>query len=157
MPRKRVKVTGIEGLNRTFRVLPKAVSNEMRDASKEIIEDIVSDARSRGRGVSPMYAKYVAPSIVSTRDRTPTLKVGGRRKLPGRNKRPKSDRQRVGNLIFGGEYGGRKRSSTMQFLPHLGTTGYAVWPAIRAGYDDAIEQWIDAINKATVDSARKAG
>jgi hypothetical protein len=70
--------------------------------------------------------------------------MGGSTRIPGR----RGDRQPVGDLLWGAEFGGRGRPTTQQFLPHLGTVGYAFWPAVRAGSDDAMEAWSLALGEA---------
>jgi hypothetical protein len=62
----------------------------------------------------------------------------------------------MGALLWGVEFGGRQRPTTQQFLPHLGTTGYALWPVVREELGDAITTWADALYDASVVSMRQA-
>lgn len=146
---KRVSVTGIPNLRAALARLPKEATNELRDAAQEASEDIASQAASKARGVSTMYRTYVAPTIVARRDKVPVVKAGGRRRI-----RKGNERQRVGELLFGAEYGGRGRPTTRQFLPHLGTTGYAIWPTIRQEMPNVVEAYAVAIENATIQVAR---
>lgn len=129
----------IAGLHNVFRALPKDMSAGLRDASQEIAKDVASQAQARGAGVSKLYARYVAPTIKASRDRVPVVKMGGTKRIR------KGDRQSVGDVIWGAEFGGRGRSTTMQFLPHLGTTGYALWPTVRELQPDIGERYSDAL------------
>ena len=136
---------GIAGLNRALRALPKEASAQLRDASQEIAGEVADKARSRAAGMGGVAAK-VAPSIKASRDRIPVVKMGGSKKLErGRS----GDRQTVGDVIWGAEFGGQGRTTTQQFLPHRGQDGYFLWPAVREAdigerYSEAL---LDALNK----------
>ena len=82
----------------------------------------------------------------------PVIAIGSKARI-----RKGSARQTVGDLLWGVEFGGRKRPSTMQFLPHLGTTGYALWPTIRQELPDIMDRWADALYDAAVSSMRRGG
>ena len=147
---KKVTIAGVDGLYRALRALPKEASVELRDESQAIANDVAAKAQSRAMGVSKTYATYVAPTIKARRDRVPVIKIGGKKRI-----RRGSERQRVGDLMFGVEFGGGAYPSTSQFLPHLGTTGYALWPTVRQELPDIMDRWADALYDAAVDSARK--
>jgi hypothetical protein len=123
--------SSIAGLNRAVRSLPKFAKAELKGASREIADDVAADARARAAGVGRSY-KLLGKTIRSGGSSVPEVKIGGSRRIPGRS----GDRQTVGDLLFGTEFGGGARSTTHQFLPHLGTTGYALWPAVRAHSDE---------------------
>jgi hypothetical protein len=133
----------VDGLSAALRSLGPEASKRLRDASQAIASDMAADARMKAAGIGGAM-QLVAPTFVGTRDRVPALKAGGTRRIPGRS----GDRQTVGDLLWGAEFGGRGRPRTMQFLPHLGTTGYAFWPAVRAGADDAMADWSQALADA---------
>jgi hypothetical protein len=147
---KRVRVKGIPRLRGALAALPKEATKELRDAAQDMSEDIASQAATKARGVSTMYRTYVAPTIKARRDKVPVIKVGGRKRI-----RKGNERQRVGELLFGAEYGGRGRPTTQQFLPHLGTTGYALWPTVRQEMPNVVDAYADAITDATVKAARR--
>lgn len=132
-----------EGLNRTLRTLTPEASKQLRDASQAIAGDMADVARSRASGIGGAMS-LVGPTIRATRDRVPALAMGGSTRIPGRS----GDRQTVGDLLWGAEFGGQGRPRTMQFLPNLGTTGYAFWPAVRDESDHAMEQWSQALADA---------
>lgn len=147
---KRMSISGVDGLNRALRQLPKEASVALRDESQAIAGDVAAKAKSRAMGVSKTYARHVAPTIRARRDRIPVIAIGSRARI-----RKGSARQTVGDLLWGVEFGGRQRPTTMQFLPHLGTTGYALWPTIRQELPDIMDRWADALYDAAVSSARK--
>lgn len=118
--------SGIAGLNRALRSLPKHAKAELTKASQELVTPVAEDAKARGESIGRGWS-HLGPTIRAEKSSKPSIKVGGSRRLKGR----KGPDQTVGNLLWGTEFGGRGRSSTMQFLPHLGTTGYALWPAVR--------------------------
>ena len=136
---------GIAGLNRALRALPKEASAELRDASQEIAGEVADKARAKASGMGGAAAK-VAPTIKARRDRVPVVAMGSKKRIErGRS----GDRQTVGDLIWGAEFGGRGRNTTQQFLPHRGQDGYFLWPAVREAdigerYSEAL---LDALNK----------
>ena len=141
---KMTTYNGIAGLNAALRRLPKEASAELREASQKITKVVADDAQGRARGTSGA-ARIVAPTIKAAKDRYPVIKMGGKKRIAGR----KGNRQTVGDLIWGAEFGGQGRPTTQQFLPHKGTTGYFLWPAVRdhdigGDYSDAL---LDALNK----------
>ena len=123
----------VAGLNRALRTLPKHVNVELRDAAQGIAKNVASQTQAKGSAIGRQW-KYVGPTVKARRDRIPVVSIGGNRRLKG-HKGPNLTNQTVGNLIWGAEFGGRMRPHTMGFLPHLGRTGYALWPTIRSMED----------------------
>lgn len=138
----------IAGLNRALRALPKETRAELTDASKDIAEDVASGARSRASGLTGRIGgwKYLGPTIRASRSSKPEVRMGGSRRIPGR--KGGSSRQTVGDLLWGLEFGGGSRPRTQQFLPHLGTTGYALWPVVRERSDDTGQRYSEALLRA---------
>ena len=131
----------VAGLNAALRRLPKEASVQLRNASQAMAGEVAAEAKAKASGLPGAYRK-VAPTIRAKRDRIPVIQMGGSTKLR------KGPRQTVGDLIWGAEFGGRGRPTTQQFLPHLGQTGYALWPTIRANHDDIIEAYSAAFDEA---------
>jgi len=154
---KTTTTNSVAGLNRQLGALPKEASAELRDASVVIAEDVAADARRRAYQTGGV-AFYVAPTIVPARDRIPKVKMGGTAKLPTTgswgSRRRGSSGQTVGDVIWGAEFGGGARErtprggSTLQFMPHLGTIGYSLWPAVRALSPDIGERYSEALGEA---------
>lgn len=143
--------TTIEGLNAALRMLPKEASAKLRDASVDIAADIASEASGRARSQGGA-ASLVAPSIRATRDRVPVVKMGGSTRLPasgnGWARSRGGARQTIGDVIWGAEFGGGARPTTLQFQPHRGRTGYFLWPTVRDNNRDIHERYSDALLKA---------
>lgn len=135
--------TNVAGLQRKLRALPKEASAELRDASVQIAEHVAAEARANALGVGRSYS-LLAPTIKARRDRVPVVAIGGSARIPGRT----GDRQTLGDLLWGSEFGGRGRPTTQQFLPHLGTVGYALWPAVRAHSEETQEEYSAALDRA---------
>jgi len=136
-------LSGIAGLNRALRKLPKETKATLTDASKEIAEDVAADARARAARIGRGW-KHLGPTIRAEKSSKPGVKMGGSRRLKGR----KGSRQTVGDLLWGTEFGGRGRPTTQQFLPHLGLEGYALWPAVRGESDNTAERYSEALMSA---------
>ena len=146
----------VAGLNRALRSLPRTASASLRDASQDIADKVAADAASaatRQGGV----AALVAPTIRSGRDRVPVVKMGSSKRLPADGRSRKGDRQTIGDVIWGAEFGGGARPSTQQFLPWRGNdtgAGYFLWPTVRGdrayietAYGDAILEAMDEAAK----------
>jgi hypothetical protein len=138
----RVDIAGTGKLWAALRTLDREAAAQLRDASVAIADDIATQAKARGAGVSRLYARYVGPSIIARRDRIPVLSVG---------------RKGVAGATWAGaEFGGQGRPTTQQFLPHLGHTGYAIWPVVREQLPDFMDRYADALYDAALASARRA-
>lgn len=137
MPAK-ITYYSVAGLNKAIRRLPKEAKASLRDANVRIADKVAGDARSRAQSVGGV-AKYVGPTIRSGRDTVPIVRMGNSSPLPlsgsgWERKSRKGDRQTVGDVIWGAEFGGGKRPTTQQFLPWRGNdtgAGYFLWPAVR--------------------------
>jgi hypothetical protein len=138
----RMQYTSVAGLNTALRKLPKEASARLRDASEEIAADVARVASSRAMGLGGP-ASIVAPTIRGTRDRVPVVKMGSAKRI-----RKGSASQTIGNLIWGAEFGGGARPTTQQFSPHLGTTGYFLWPTVREMNDEIRKEYSEALDKA---------
>jgi len=124
-----MEIDGLAPTLRAFNTYGKDANRELRDASGEIARKTSEQATARGSGIG-RQAALAASSLRVARDRVPAVQMGGAKRV-GHRSTP------VGVLIFGAEFGGRGRSTTMQFLPHRGRDGYFLFPTIRArGLDD---------------------
>jgi hypothetical protein len=145
--------TNIAGLNRALRRFPKDVQIELKDASQEAAGNVAATARGLAASLVGRSGgwRYLGPTIKATRSSKPTIKMGGTRPLPGRGRRPDPERQKVGDLTFGLEYGGGRFADTRQFLPHRGNkgdAGYALWPAVRGEWPENERRYLEALDDA---------
>ena len=153
----------IEGLNRALRQLPQTALVELRNASVDIAATVADDARGRAVALGGV-ARYVAPTIKASRDRVPKVRMGGARKLPktgswGTRKRL-GNRQTVGDVIWGAEFGGGARPETRQFGGYQGFihnakinnrqagVGRFLYPAVRANHKETMERYLRALDDA---------
>jgi hypothetical protein len=138
-----IDVKGATETVRAFSQYGRDANNELRDAAQAQVDKvaplIVAAMTSKG---GPL--ELVATSVVSRRDRYPTLKAGGAKAVGGKKKRGR--RPRAGDLFFGAEFGGRGRRTTMQFRPWLGTVGYAFYPTLRKHTGDIVDGYRTALN-----------
>lgn len=135
----------IAGLRAALRKLPKEAKVELKGASKRIANEVAIDARAKASGLG-MGWEYLGPTIRAGGSSIPEVKIGGKSRIPGR--KGGSARQTVGDLLWGLEFGGGARPRTQQFFPHLGTTGYALWPTVREHSDEAGIEYAKSFQKA---------
>lgn len=136
------RVVQVEGLNQLLRVLnklPKDLQKDLRDASVDIADMLVSGAR--GAATTPLQT-LVAQGLKARRDRIPVVTTG-RGKV--------SDTARMPDVFYGAEFGGRRRPTTQQFLEHRGRRGYFLYPTARAQGRRYAGLWADAVDKAFKD------
>lgn len=148
----------VAGLNKALRKLPKTANASLRDASQAIADKVAGDARSAAASQGGVAA-LVAPTIRSGRDRVPLVKMGSSSRLPtsgsGWSRSRGGQRQTIGDVIWGAEFGGGARRSTRQFKPWRGNdtgAGYFLWPTVR-GDRDYIEQAYGAAILEAIDDA----
>lgn len=137
---KRQTETGIKivGLNKFLRVLnkiPKDMQAGIRDASQGIANDLVSASKQAAH--TPLQ-RMAAGGLKARRDRVPVVATSG---TVGAGVPTK-------DVFYGAEFGGGRRDTTRQFLPHKGRTGYFFYPTARARGEKYFDMWADAIDAA---------
>jgi hypothetical protein len=125
-----VNVEGLAELRRALRAVSDSAPRELSAAGKEIAEFVASDARSAASGLGGVAAK-VAPSISAR------ASAGGGAIGLGGSSYP---------MALGAEFGGRGRPTTQQFKPHLGRTGYFVYPTIRRDAERIESEYADKLD-----------
>lgn len=128
----------IEGLRRFLRLLntlPKEMQNETRDASQEIANRMVSSAKNAAH--TPLQT-LAASTLTAKRDRIPVVQSKGTVRKG----------VKAQDIFYGAEFGGGKRPTTRQFLPHRGKRGYFLYPAIRSNSQRFWDDWVKAIETA---------
>ena len=152
MTKKALTYYNVAGLNKSLRRLPKQASAQLRDASQKIAAKVAEDAADRARGQGGLAA-IVAPTIRSGRDRVPVIRMGNSTPLPtqgnGWQRTRTGNRQTIGDVIWGAEFGGGRR--TPQFKPWRGNdtgAGYFLWPTVRDDRRYIADEYSDALNDA---------
>jgi len=138
-----------EGLRGAIRRLPKSAKKELGKESRRIADDVAGDARSKAASLAGRSGGWalLGPTIKAGGSSIPEVKIGGKRRIKGRSK-VSGGNQTIGNLMWGLEFGGRARPRTRQFQPHLGTTGYALWPTVRARDEQTGQDYSKALLRA---------
>lgn len=139
-------------LNRMLRSLSREASRGIRAESRAIAGDVAAAAESRALALGGA-AKVVAPSLRAVSDRVPAVRLGGSARLR------EGERQTVGDVIWGAEFGGGRRRTTRQFAPWRGNgegAGYFLFPTVRDMEDEVLERYGDAVMRAVDASARGA-
>lgn len=139
MPAEKATAFEIRGLNQLLKVLnqiPKDLQNEIRDASTAIATDLVTGAQAAAR--TPLQV-MVAGGLKVKRDRIPIVRAGTGVVRPG---------TRMNDVFYGAEFGGQRRPTTQQFLPHRGRRGYFLYPTARAHGKRYAAMWAEAVDKA---------
>lgn len=131
-----VQIKGIRELLRALNKIDKDLQNDVRDASTNIASDLVSGARS---AATTRLQNLAAQGLTVRRDRVPVVRVGRATVRPG---------TKLTDVFYGAEFGGGRRSTTQQFLPHRGQHGYFLYPVARARGRQYSDMWADAIDKA---------
>lgn len=158
MATKTYTFTNVAGVRKAFRTLPKELKAEVRDASTDISRDIAAKTATRARSVGGVML-YVAPTVKARRGDEPKVVMGGMARLPARGGRPRSGKnQTVGNVVWGGEFGGGRSARTRQFSPWRGNkegAGYALWPTVRGESLAIMDAYGDALLGAVDRAARR--
>lgn len=134
-----IRVEGLAELDRSLREFGSEFKGEMRKTNKAVAEFVTKDARAAAAGLGSTAA-HVAPSLkASAGAQFAGVALGGG----------------AYPMAAGAEFGGRGRPTTQQFQPHLGNTGYFLYPTIRR---DLANNKIEAEYKRGIDKLiRKAG
>jgi hypothetical protein len=150
------KMTGyttIPGLNKALRSLPKEVSAKMRDAAQGIAGKVAGKAAGAAQSEGGVAA-LVAPTIKARRDRIPVVRMGSNARLPSDSRNRIGDRQTIGDVIWGAEYGGGSKPTTRQFEPWRGSgtgAGYFLWPTVRGMNTEIDDTYSKALLEALED------
>lgn len=125
-----VKVEGLAELRKALKAVSADAPKELTAASKEVATFVAADARGLAQGLGGVAAR-VAPTVKGSGTTT-----GGAITLNG-DAHPEA---------LGAEFGGQGRPTTQQFRPHLGRTGYFVYPAIRQDADRIESTYVDLLD-----------
>jgi hypothetical protein len=151
------------GLLKALNVLPKEAQVGLKD-------DVYSISAWTAKGIEqagyahpyyPKQARIVAASVKPSRDRVPTVRVGG-------SKGRVSGGANAGQLLWGNEFGGDRNAfgnlnafpnGGYRFPPRTsregrGNTGYWIFPTLKAMQPEIKRKWFAAVNKVMDNWAR---
>jgi hypothetical protein len=126
-----VSVEGLTELRKALKAVSDQAPKELAAASKDVAVFVAADARGKAEGRGGVAAK-VAPSVQgSGTARGGAVTLGG-------SSYPMAE---------GAEFGGQGRPTRQQFEPHLGRTGYFVYPAIRENADEIESKYVESLDQ----------
>lgn len=152
-----------------YRDLLKALSKMDKEAQQGLKDDVYKISEWTAKGMKqaasahpyyPKQAELVAATIRPARDRVPTVRIGGSKKMPVQRKvtsrNPAPD---AGQLLFGNEFGGdRNAYGNLSAFPNggyrfprrtsregRGNTGYWIFPTLKDMQDDIYKKWDAAV------------
>ena len=179
-----ITIEGLRPLIRRLNQLPKAAQQEVREAAQAIADDEATRIAAAGRS-SDKQSRAAAEFVRARRDRVPSISAGGNRKAGvsggatagqlffgsefggGSSKRFTRDvtetkitsargRTRTKRTFGAVKFAGKK-ATTNQFRPHLGRTGYWMWPTIRRDEQRMVARWVKALEAIEREWSRGGG
>ena len=153
-----VQMFGMDDFLRQLRKAPAETRKAVSHANREIAKTVLVRMKQRSRTVfhASQY-QTIIPSLKTPVGSVPKIQAGGtnpkavvaRRMIDGKKTRPAS-----GDIFFGVEFGGRRRSTTRQFPRHRGKKGYVLFPTIikmhgfiKKEYTDQIERVLKGLTR----------
>lgn len=156
----------IQAILRAFSKMDKQANTDLRDLSREISADLVTEFRNAAKG-SPYYprqASFVAQSARVARDRTPSVTLGGSKRYST------SDGRRIaaGSLLFLSEFGSPLTAQRERFRNKAqrragsgggiqgpfrspregrGNRGWWLFPRLKRLQPDILRRWITGAQK----------
>lgn len=136
--------------------LSKEIQNEIRLASQKQAMGLADDLKRSAYSAPAPAAKRVALSITTPKDRLPTVKIGGTKKV-GDPYRPRTGgrtvRASAGALLYGTEYGGNAgypdragRKMGNRFKASRNDRGYWINPTAEEWGTYLFKQWVAMVD-----------
>lgn len=153
-----------------YRGLLKALNLMDKEAQVALKDDVYAISSWTAKSIQqagyahpyyPKQARIVAASVQPSRDRVPTVRVGG-------SKGRVSGGANAGQLLFGNEFGGNRNAYGTQsafpnggykFPPRTaregrGNAGYWIFPTLKAMQPEIKKRWLTAVNQVMDNWAR---
>ena len=137
----------IQSILRAFSRMDKQAGTDLRDLSREISQDIADEFRNAARGSRwyPEQASFVAQSARATRDRVPSVTLGGAKRFvgddPDLRRRFRNEAQRRA-----GSRGGRQGPPRSP-REGRGNRGWWLFPRLKRLQPDILRRWIAGAQK----------
>lgn len=151
---------------RNFRKMDKSANDDLRQLSREISEDVAGELRnaSLNHRWYPEQAKRVAESIRVSRDRVPSLIIGGSKRFTNRD----GVRVAYGSLLFINEFGSQPSFQQQRFRNRFqrakdvkggfqgpprsprdgrGNKGYWIFPRLKRLQPSILRAWLEGAQK----------
>lgn len=161
-----------------YRGLLKALNVMDKEAQVALKDDVYSISAWTAKGIQqagyghpiyPRQAAIVAATVKPARDRVPTVRIGGNKKMPVTRKITEGNpAPNAGQLLWGNEFGGNRNAyGTLSTFPNggykfpprtsregRGNTGYWIFPTLKAMQPEIKKRWFVAVNKVMDNWAR---
>ena len=134
---------------RTFKVMDKMASDDLRGVAQDLANEIKDAIIVRasfaqdinGKDIS-RQAVAVAKSIRVERDRIPKIAIGGSSVVT-------SSGTRAGTLVFGVEFGSYNRKNLPKRSPKVGSgnSGYFIFPTLKIMQKTISDKWVAGVGK----------
>ena len=151
-----IEMFGMDEFLRELRRAPKETRKAVSHANREIAKTVLVRMKQRSSTV-PHAAQYqtIVKSLKTPVGTVPKIKAGvGKSATHPRMIDGKKTRPAAGDIFFGVEFGGGRRSTTRQFPPHRGKRGYVLFPTIikmhgwiKKEYTDQIERVLKGLTR----------
>ncbi len=162
-----------------YRGLLKALSKMDKDSQKALKDEVASISawtatgirQAAGNAPFAKQASMVAATVKPARDRVPTVRIGGAKKMPVSRKRTEGNpAPSAGQLLFGSEFGGeRNAKDSASAFPNggyrfparspregRGNAGYWIFPSLKIMQPEIKRRWFAACNKVMDNWARSS-
>lgn len=127
-----LNVQGARETLQALRKLPKEASNQLRDASVELSEELAGRVRAAAHADRSPQSGLLSTTVKARRDRLPVIVAGGTRKL-GSRKAP------AWKLLFGSEFGSNQYEQFHK--AHQGRRGSWFFPVVEAEQETIAQRW----------------
>ena len=162
-----------------YRGLLKALSQMDKDSQRSLKDEVASISAWTAQGIrsaatfAPFssQATMIAATVKPSRDRVPTVRIGGTKKMPVRRKITEGNpAPNAGQLLFGSEFGGeRNAKGSLSSFPNggfkfperskregRGNAGYWIFPTLKQMQPEIKKRWFEACNKVMDNWARNS-
>jgi len=151
-----IEMFGMDEFLRELRRAPKETRKAVSHANREIAKTVLVRMKQRSRTVfhASQY-QTIVKSLKTPVGSVPKIKAGvGKSSAHPRMIAGKKTRPAAGDIFFGVEFGGNRRSTTRQFPHHRGKKGYVLFPTIikmhgfiKKEYTDQIERVLKGLTR----------
>lgn len=124
----------LRALLATFGKMDDIAKNDMRKIAASISEKVANEVRyAASQSGKPAVNNAIMQSLkISKSDKAPNFSLGGSPRVTSRG-------TKAGEILFGAEFGSNKYR---QFPPHLGKTGYFIFPTLRKMQRSILAEWL---------------
>lgn len=149
-------------LMEAFKKMPKEAQADLRGRNKLMVSKLAHKIQQAAAyAPNPRQAQALAKSVRATRDRVPSIIIGGARKAPVKRKAtPGSPKPTYSDLLYGSEFGQTDSPSSKTKFPQggmkfwylsapmgRGRRGYFIFPTLRKNQETIRRDFFSTIDK----------